>query len=205
MLDSYVLTVRNKADHAIVLRNNFRSTRSWHNDGWYKWSRPREIKESSAPHTSLDQASNKTLEIVNELTGTMALKKANAGLHPIFRRVSNSVISSPPDLSHCPRGSLGYCIGRFKLADGARSFDVQTTREGRVIYAGSYGGYRKVLLVSYSSGLRVAYAGVSCIKVTSGQLFHKAQTLASFRNTGTINGSLSVFVANSQFANAPYL
>jgi len=70
---------------------------------------------------------------------------------------------------------------------------VVSSREGRVIWAGWYGGYGMLVRVDHGSGLMTAYSHLSHISVKVGQILHPGDLVGRVGSTGFSTGPHLLF------------
>lgn len=71
---------------------------------------------------------------------------------------------------------------------GANHSEIHAADNGRVLYAGWYGGYGKVVIVSHGKGMATLYAHMSRTAVSPGQAIHKGDIVGYEGTTGFSTG-----------------
>jgi murein DD-endopeptidase MepM/ murein hydrolase activator NlpD len=65
---------------------------------------------------------------------------------------------------------------------------VLAASDGRVIYAGWFGGYGKIVVIDHGQGISTLYGHLSQWLVPSGNEVHRGQVIARVGNTGFSTG-----------------
>lgn len=71
---------------------------------------------------------------------------------------------------------------------GANHSVIRAADSGSVLYAGWYGGYGKVVIVSHGKGISTLYAHMACAAVEQGQSIHKGDIIGYEGTTGFSTG-----------------
>ncbi len=81
-------------------------------------------------------------------------------------------------------------------------------KEGKVIFAGSYGGYGNCVFIDHGSGIVTRYAHASSLLVTTGETVEAGQVIARVGTTGQSTGNhlhFEVVVNGTNYDPAPYI
>ena len=148
-------------------------------------------------------------DIVNENSMTNTVLKAGQTIKVPAKKVKNykvtTVVSKNTDKYawKCPtKGWLSSPYGwRYHPVKKKRKFHagldlaapkgtaIYCVAPGRVIYAGSRGGYGKLVIVSHENGISTRYGHCSQILVKNGQLVKEGQLIAKVGATGVATGN----------------
>ena len=141
------------------------------------------------------------LEILN--SSHSAARCLRASLDQLLERVAagNAQLMAIPSLRPVEGARLGSSFGNrvdpfnkhlafhsgldFSIASGA---DVVAAAGGRVRFAGSKGGYGKLVELDHGNGLRTRYAHLSSFQVKAGDLVTPGQRLGAVGSTGRSTG-----------------
>lgn len=123
---------------------------------------PRAAMRNSEPAPAEKQKETRSCTIGE--TGTLAIRQGDA----IDQRRAHFSGVSP-----IARGSGGIAL------DVPANCDLQSPVNGRVLFAGEFKGYRRVLIVGLSGGHRLVIAGLGTLAVKRGETIARGQILAT--------------------------
>ena len=147
------------------------------------------MSQIGGPFEPLDQSSDFSAHL-NALENTLsALKKARAkiGLVPVAYPVPGKSISSKFGSRLDPfRGTYAMHSGLdFRAISGS---PVKATANGEVIFAGTNGGYGKLVEIKHANGLVTRYAHLKKILVYKGQNIEAGEQIGTVGSTGRSTG-----------------
>ena len=85
-------------------------------------------------------------------------------------------------------GALGYAVYRRNAQEKSHGQPVHAPSDGTVVFAGTEGGYGKVLVIDHGYGVKTRYGHLSEIFVKPGDRVLRGSKVAAVGNTGRSTG-----------------
>ena len=177
-----IMSVKTKAQKVVMMKRSIQLRRNY---------LAKSIKNIHSQKESLRRAIAAN-EKTNKLQHMLNNKGSNAKLvNSSFIRPISGRISSPFGMRTHPIFKSKSFHSGVDIA-GPNAGNIIASNDGKVIYAGWYGGYGKVVIIDHgnvnNSPITTLYAHMSSINVTNGQSVKKGQVIGKEGSTGYSTG-----------------